>query len=526
MMSFSDRMMFCLTDLTSKPGRPVTIAVSSTLFFVTAALVTAFGLANGSRNVNKRRLLNDPLSGCVLVGDETRTQGQLQAIDLWGFEERLKARLPDPDALVGVFGFRATSLAIRLKGEVTPWTFYGRTAAFDGSTPKSSASSIVNKLKTDPIISSLHRVAKNGFKKAGSMPFLVSERLAELTGLSSASPAVVTALVDDVPIDLEVTAVVENLPYHWDFVIAEPLYPRLQEAARRSRLSVFEINTGEAPEEWRGLLQRVSLGEGEHYARLEELVRLQDRHITAIAWDNSSNRLSIAMEQTPMRVWQILLKEWVQFFPEVNQKTRSDKFFNLDSDEIDELNEQTQVYAYDLAGIYLKDLSLIRMVADNADSEQLFSGYVDREAARKVERADEQTRTAMEVVWGFALIITLVAIIGLSATLFMQAKVKATEAGMLRVIGFSRHEVMSLRMIQGAMLWIPSLVGLPFGIFLGYLIVALKNPDDDIARNFGYSISVSDCITVTFSTLLTTTSVIVLASRLSLRSDPVTLLSA
>lgn len=52
MMSFRDRIAFCLTDLTSRPGRPVTIAVSFTLFFVTAALVTAFGLANGSRCVN------------------------------------------------------------------------------------------------------------------------------------------------------------------------------------------------------------------------------------------------------------------------------------------------------------------------------------------------------------------------------------------------------------------------------------------------------------------------------------------
>lgn len=523
-MSFRDRIAFCLTDLTSRPGRPVTIAVSFTLFFVTAALVTAFGLANGSRCVNERRLLDDPLSGCVLVGDETRTQGQLRGSELSDFEERLKSRLPKPDALVGVFGFRATSLAIRLEGEVTPWTFYGRTAAFQGPTPSSSSSDVA-KFKSDPIISSLQRIANESWQETDSIPFLVSSRLAELTGLSSTAPISVTALVDDVPVSLEVTAVLEQLPYHWDFVIAESLYPRLQDAARRSRASVFEITTGEAPEEWRELLQLAGAAEGEYYAKLQELVRLQDRHITAIAWDNSSNRLSIAMEQTPMRVWQILLKDWAQLLPPINQKSRLDQFLDIKSDEIVELSEQQQVAAYDLAGIYVKDLSLIRAVADHADSERIFAGYVDREAARKVERADEQTRTAMEVVWGFTLIIGVVALIGLSATLFMQAKSKAIEAGMLRVIGFSPREVMSLRIIQAVMLWLPSLSGLPLGLVLGYSIVTLKNPEDEIARQFGYSISVVDCLIVTSCTFFATISVIVLASRLSLRSDPVTLLS-
>lgn len=153
---------------------------------------------------------------------------------------------------------------------------------------------------------------------------------------------------------------------------------------------MFEITTGEAPEEWRELLQLAGAAEGEYYAKLQELVRLQDRHITAIAWDNSSNRLSIAMEQTPMRVWQILLKDWAQLLPPINQKSRLDQFLDIKSDEVVELSERQQVAAYDLADI-VKDLSLIRAVADHADSERIFAGYVDREAARKVEQADSDT---------------------------------------------------------------------------------------------------------------------------------------
>jgi len=232
------------------------------------------------------------------------------------------------------------------------------------------------------------------------------------------------------------------------------------------------------------------------------------------------------MDSTSYRVWQILLRQWADGFP----KLLTDEGAGADPIETF-LSVETNVYfddtlpplKYDMAGVYVRDLGAMRYVADAADEEPMFSGIVDRESAKKVQRADEQTRTALQIVSGFAFVIVAITLLGLSTILFMRAKAKASEAGMLRVIGYSHQTLNRFRQIESVMLWLPSLFGIPGGFLVGSLISRWKYAGNLPEQTLGFAIPTSYLGLITLGTLLATIAIVGCTSRWWHRGDPVSL---
>jgi len=74
------------------------------------------------------------------------------------------------------------------------------------------------------------------------------------------------------------------------------------------------------------------------------------------------------------------------------------------------------------------------------------------------------------------------------------------------------------------MIWLPSLLGIPLGIFLGVLLSRWKYDGDANAQQLGYFLPSIYAATIVLGTLIASMLIVALSSSWSLRSDPINLI--
>ncbi|HBJ34166.1 MAG TPA: hypothetical protein DDZ51_05260 [Planctomycetaceae bacterium] len=526
-MKFGNRLWFCLTDVFSKPSIAITLAILSTLLSVTTTMVTSFGLAFGIGNVNTHRIESEPLSGCVLVGDGIRTKQRFESADFEHVESFLRQKLPASTGFTGVFGFREVPLTV-ITSDGSTWTLYGRTASMG-----------TDDRREDPVFAGLRRISTSSATPSADQSALyVSTDFLTQCGLQAQTlPLTIRCKVKELPVELRVTGVVDRLPYRWDFVMAEDIDRWLAQTDDRASIKVDQVTTGTAPTQWWPLLQQVGDGQGEHFDRFVELAGQANRRVNGQRFDLVDHRLSLAMTDAPLQEWSILLRMWIKGFPALDQPDADmlvEQFLNLETGILPEHSLEDD--RYDMAGIYTSDLSLMQSIADlasevhwrqshsTANDGKMFGRLVERESAEKVARADEQTRTALKIVTGFSFVIALVGSIGLLTILFLKAKSKSSEAGMMRVIGFSNQSITQLRLIEAFVLWIPSILGIPLGIALGKYLSHQQYAGDAMAQQIGYHLTITHALSISLGCLVASVFFMQLSVMICHRSDPILLL--
>ena len=103
-MKLSEQLRFCWKDLFAPQARGVTWSLVATLVILVAVLFISFALTFGQQQISETKRKGDPLSSCLLIGNENHTA--ISPEQLVKIANDVEANISIPDSFSGLFGFR------------------------------------------------------------------------------------------------------------------------------------------------------------------------------------------------------------------------------------------------------------------------------------------------------------------------------------------------------------------------------------------------------------------------------------
>ena len=485
-MKWNELFSLAYADTFGPAAKRVSIALIVTIAIVVASTLASFGIAAGAKRVSRLRLGRDPLAGCVLAGDEIRTQQQIPAAMMGSLESQLQQACPESQ--IDVCGYRSMVIVFQTSDGIG-LSRGGRTYQVEQG---KVLDPVAMRLLAEPPVfqpsgaeyfcpvdlSQLH-----GEVNESRDGLIVTQGLLARLGFSS-EPNKLNVRVSQIPETLRVIKVVDQLPYNWSFLIPESYQEKLVALEKLGNNPLSAITTGKVSEESVSLIESVA-GKGKAFDVLCEAARQQGVDISSAnrMFDQQSRKLTISGVQLSYPEWVDLMDAWAEMLELPNNQRGFTEISPPKIDNSDELD-------YDVVTILASDYGALRTLADKAETIKVFQGFVDGESAKKVEAADEQTQLAIKIVWLFAAVLSIVAFLGIRCILVLNAEKRMREVGVLRVIGFSNQDVCSILRWQAMLIFLPSIaIGLLAGVAFGIALSWYQYQGDGIEVVIGFHAS-------------------------------------
>lgn len=449
-MRFKEILRIAVFDMLARRSVAATMAIVVTIVVLTGVTIVGYGLVLGQKQVSYYRISNDPLLGCLWVGDPELTK---RAID-WGRVDSLNQEVLEKtkhqEGYIGVFPFRLLQIEIYNQEDSS------KLIRCSGRTYVDSSTSDV-----DPILASLGLPVD----ETRQLGIVLTPSLLKKLGWSDADVGDQLSLrTGGMVVSIPVAGIAKkDLPYGLDFLIPETL--ESSQIRKRKAQHALEVISGPAPEEWAKSIPEI----------LEDVDGRQSGWGTIEAegvsaqYDPETRQLVLSVDDSSGRdgeYWGNALALIIRSLPATSEQARVN-FLRFDMTRTVSMPQEVEsTDLYDMAGFYFSNLTLMPIAEQVVQRDEILKGFVDTGVIKQLSAADSRTKTALQIVSTFEFLIAMMAITNLLVVQWFRAAWQRREAGMLRACGMRSDQLILIAVSQGTIVW---LLGNKIGLFIGLL---------------------------------------------------------
>ena len=520
-MRITDVLRFAVRDLLAPGALRTTLAIGMTLSVVCAVTLAAYGLIQGAEQVGLARLGKDRLAKRMLVGDHIDTHRKLTPSVLDKLEKTIKARLPAGQELTAVSPFQVTELFWDGLDGQGRRPIRGRTLKLnEGQLPAE-----------DPLMVSRQLRSGTGFTSASDLGVVLCPSMRGELGLSrdATLPESLTVVVNNEPVSVPVRGELDrNLPEHTHYLLTDQGEFELGRKRQNPRLKY--VYTGPVDPAWLAQAEFPKEVQRVFDENNFKVIPIPKPDEKTLLYVKSLNPVDDQDHPAPyLSEWRELVDRLRTVLDKRLESTFGDGFLKLD------LRDQTPAAeakfippaGYDLVGLYFNELKSMETAAQVLEEDPLLKKHFDRDVREQLRGLDRERAASLAVLNRFEWVLAILVVVNLWVIQVMRASQKITEAGMLRAIGMSRTGLLTVVVLEIALVWsCAATFGLTVGWWGGMHIASPWLYENPAEAAFGFQITSTNIVWVLCGTgLISLISGLVATERWH-RADPAQLLGS
>lgn len=461
-MPFKEILRIALLDMIARRSAAATLAIVVTIVVLTGVTIAGYGLVLGQKQVSYYRISNDPLLGCLWVGDPELTKRAINWERVDSLNQMVLDQTNHQDGFTGCFPFRLLQIEIYSQQDSSKLIRCSGRTYVDASTRD-----------VDPILASLE-IQVDSKKQIGIV--LTPSLLKKLGWSESDIGNQISVRAGGMIVSIPVAGVAKkDLPYGLDFIIPETL-ENSQVRTRRAQHAT-EIISGSSPEEWAKSIPEILEAVDE---RQSGWSTIQAEGVSAL-YDPVTRQLILSVDDNLGRdgeYWGNALALIVKALP-VSSEQAKVNFLKFDMTRtVPTPQEENSSDLYDMAGFYFSNLTLMPVAEQVVQRDEVLKGFVDTGVIKQLSAADSRTKTALQIVSTFEFLIAMMAITNLLVVQWFRAAWQRREAGMLRACGMRSDQLILIAISQGTIVWLlGNTIGLLIGLLFGNWMASVQYLD-------------------------------------------------